>query len=256
MEDIPEERCIMRLSLFVLVALLLAGSLAACFDTYLFLSERPMVYPRNTLAVEGFGEYSFNEMDVPENDALLMNANVYYGISDRFSVHVGGGSAEKGRGDFAIDEISFSGSYNILSRNNGAYTLDAIAACVNDFGGDELAFEISAPNLFHVGGFTMVAHPVMEMVSGDEFEIGFGAHGGIFKSFDRGAVFGVGLEYMSGQSGPVFGDRLVEGEAATSLFFGAMLGKNFYIQNELAKGLSNSRDLGFATTLKFLFNTK
>jgi opacity protein-like surface antigen len=244
----------MRARLLIFAALVFVGSLAACFDTYLFLSERPMVYPRNTLAVEGFGEYSFNEMKSPDSDALMANVNFYYGIADRFSMHLGAGSAEKARGEFSVDEVSVSASYNILSRRDGAYTLDGIAACVNNFGGKEVAFEISAPNLFHVGGFTLVAHPVFEMVSGNGFEYGFGAHGGIFKNFDKRAVFGVGIEYMSGQSGPIFGDRLVEGESATSLFFGAMLGRNFYIQNELAKGLSNSRDFGFATTLKFLFD--
>lgn len=244
----------MKIRIAILATLVIIGSLAACFDTYLFLSERPMVYPKNTLAVEGFGEYSFNDMDAPQGDAMLVNANAYYGISDRFSVQAGFGSAEKSRHDFAIDEVTVSASYNILSQQGSNYTLDGIAACANDFGGKVTSFEISAPNIFHAGGFTMVAHPVFEMVAGDEFEYGFGAHGGVFKSFDGRAVFGIGAEYFSGQSGPVFSDRLVDGEAATSLFFGAMLGKNFYIQNEFAKGLSNSRDMGFAATLKFLFD--
>lgn len=244
----------MKIRIAILATLAVVGALTACFDTYLFLSERPMVYPKNTLAIEGFGEYSFNDMDALQGDAMLVNANAYFGISDRFSVQAGFGSAEKARNDFAIDELTVSASYNILSRHSGNYTLDGIAACANDFGGKITSFEISAPNIFHTGGLTMVAHPVFEMVAGDELKYGFGAHGGVFKSFDGKAVFGIGAEYMSGQSGPVFSDRLVEGEAATSLFFGAMLGQNFYIQNEFAKGLSNSRDFGFAATLKFLIN--
>ena len=91
-------------------------------------------------------------------------------------------------------------------------------------------------------------------VNGDEFDASFGAHFGLFRSFDNRTIFGIGAEYKSGQGGPYFSDRLTEGEVATSLFFGTMIGKNFYIQNEFAKGLANSRDFGFATTFKFLFD--
>ncbi len=242
----------MKIKGLLILAVFFAGSIFACFDTYLFLSERPMVYPKGKLAVEGFGEYSVNEVGAPSGDGFLFNTNAYYGITDKLSVNLGAGSSEKERGDFAYDEINFGATYNLMNSANSGYSLDAIAECANNFGEKETAFELSAPNLFHGRGLTIVAHPVMEIVAGDKTDWGFGAHCGVFKSLNKMAVFGIGAEYMSAQSGPVFGDRLVEGEAAASLFFGAMLGRNLYIQNELAKGLANSRDFGFAMTLKFL----
>ncbi|HHS50834.1 MAG TPA: hypothetical protein ENN07_06935 [candidate division Zixibacteria bacterium] len=238
-----------------LVIALITSGVLACFDTYLFLAERPMVYPAKTLAFDGFGEYSVNESKNPAEDEFLISFNAFYGIDGRLSLLLGGGSSEKGRGEFAFDEIWLGATYNLLSRKDGAYTLDAMAACVNNFDEKELALEISAPNIFHSRGLTLVAHPVMEVIP-SEGDVSFGAHFGLFKSLDKRAVFGIGAEYMSAQSGPVFGNRIVEGETAMSLFFGAMIGKNFYIQNEFAKGLANSRDFGFATTLKFLIDMR
>ena len=64
----------------------------------------------------------------------------------------------------------------------------------------------------------------------------------------------VGGLVFSAQGRPYFSSRIVEGEAAASLFIGAMIGENLFIQNELAKGLANSRDFGVALTIKGVFN--
>jgi hypothetical protein len=37
-----------------------------------------------------------------------------------------------------------------------------------------------------------------------------------------------------------------------SIFLGAKIGDRFYLQNEIAKGLANSRDIGFAITAKVI----
>ena len=60
----------------------------------------------------------------------------------------------------------------------------------------------------------------------------------------------VGGLVFSAQGRPYFSSRIVEGEAAASLFIGAMIGENLFIQNELA----NSRDFGVASTIKGVFN--
>jgi len=213
-----------------------------------------MLYPMRTLAVEGFGEYSLNDVDVPVGDAMLMNANFYYGVSDRMSLHFGFGSDEKPRADVILDAVSFSANYGILGGTGDGYTLTGILACANNPNSRGMSLEVSAPGILHKNDYTIVAHPVLELISGDKFDASFGAHVGLFRSFDQRAVFGVGAEYRSGQGGPYFSDRLTGGEAAASLFFGTMIGKHFYLQNEFAKGLANSRDFGFATTFKFLFD--
>jgi len=244
----------MKRLLIMLLPIALAFSAYACFDTFLFMSKRSMVYPKKTLAVEAFGEYSYNSLDAPGKDAFFADGRLFYGVSDRLSVQFGIGSDEKPRGQFGIDAISASGTYNILSRRDNNYTIDGILACVGNTKTDNVRFEVSAPNIFRVGKFTIVAHPVVEILKDDKFDAAAGAHFGLFRVFDDRAVFGVGAEYQSGQSGPYFGDRLVEGEAATSLFFGAMISKNLFIQNELAKGLANSRDIGYAVTIKGVFD--
>ena len=244
----------MRRLIVCLVFLCLSVLALACFDTYLFLNQSPMVYPVRMLAVEGFGEYSVNDVAHPGGDAMLMNANFYYGVSERMSVHLGFGSDEKPRDQIALDVVSFSANYNILGRTGDVYTLDGILACTNNPNEKGVSLEVSAPNIIHKREYTIVAHPVLEMVTGDNSDASIGTHFGLFRSFNNRAIFGIGAEYKSGQGGPYFSDRLTEGEAAASFFFGTMIGKNFYIQNEFAKGLANSRDFGFATTFKFLFD--
>jgi len=242
--------------LSVLLALMLVGNVYACFDAFLFMNQGSMVYPKNVLAVEAFGEYSYNSITSPNDDAFLAAGRIFYGISEKLSVQVGFGSDEKPRGEFAFDAISASGTYNIIERGNSSYTLDGILACGGNLESSEFALEISAPSIFRVKKFVIVAHPVLELLGGDKFDATAGAHTGLFRIFDNGAVFGIGAEYQSGQGGPYFSDRLVDGEAAASIFLGAMLGKNLFIQNELAKGLANSRDFGLAITLKGVFNLR
>ncbi len=246
----------MKKALFVLLMMGLVVSAYACFDAFLFMQKGSMVYPKNVLAIEAFGEYSFNSMAAPTGDAFLAEGRLFYGISDKASVQLGFGSGEKPRDELALDVISASGTYNILRNRDNSYTLDGIMACVGNLESNNYSFEISAPNIFRVDKYVIVAHPVVELIKEDKFDATAGAHAGFFRVFDNGAIFGIGAEYQSGQGGPYFSDRLVEGEAATSLFFGAMIGDNLFIQNELAKGLANSRDFGYALTLKGVFKLK
>ncbi len=244
-----------RLFTVMLLAALMVNSYA-CFDTFLFMNRGSMVYPKNTLAVEAFGEYSFNSFGAPVEDGFLADARVFYGLSDRVSFQIGFGSDEKPRGQFAFDAISASGTFNILRKPGGSYSLDGILACQGNTENGAYSVEVSAPSIFRRSGFVIVAHPVVELIKENEFDATFGAHMGVFRAFDNGAVLGIGAEYQSGQGGPYFSDRLVEGEAAASIFLGAMIGKNLFIQNEIAKGLANSRDMGFAITLKGVFKTR
>ncbi len=228
----------------------------ACFDAFLFTRLGSMVYPKNTFAIEGFGEYSFNSTSSPENDVFLGEGRIFYGISDRLSMQIGFGSDEKPRGQFAFDVVSASGTVNILKRRDNTYSLDGIIACKGNIDNDELSFEVSAPSIFRMNKFVAVVHPVIELLNSDGFDATAGAHAGLFRVFDNSAVIGIGAEYRSGQGGPYFSKRIIDGEAATSLFLGAMIGKNLFIQNELAKGLSNSRDFGYAITLKCVFDLR
>ena len=242
--------------LTALVLLLVFSEAKACFDVFLFQNKGSMVYPKNTLVTEAFGEYSYNSITVPDDDSFLANGRVYYGISDKLSVQIGFGSADKPRGEFAFDEITASGTFNFVNHNNGKYTLDGILACSTNLANNSTALEISAPSIFRKKNSVFVAHPVLELLQENKFNAVVGAHAGVFRIFNNGTVFGIGAEYQSGQSGPFFSKRIVDGETAASLFFGAMLGKNLFLQNELAKGLANSRDFGFAITLKGVFKLR
>jgi len=248
----------MKFKIFIVISMLLGlfGSAYGCFDIFLFQNKGSMVYPKNVIAVETFGEYSYNSITVPNNDGFLADGRIFYGISDRLSVQVGFGSAEKPRDDFAFDEISTSGTFNIIKHQTNGYTLDGILACRGNLADNSVALEISAPSIFRGNKSVFVAHPVLELLQQNKFNAVVGAHAGLFRIFDNGTVLGIGAEYQSGQSGPFFSKRIVDGEAATSIFFGAMLGKNLFIQNELAKGLANSRDFGFAITLKGVFKLR
>lgn len=223
----------------------------ACFDTCLFLNKQSMVYPTKHLVVDTLGEYSFNKMTEPNDDSFLMDFNAYYGVTKRFSLQIGASSSEKSRAQFKLDEYGIKGVYNILSEGKKMYYLDTILACRSSIDGT-LSFEISAPNILYHKNNIFVLHPVSEIVKGKSVnEYSIGGHIGIFHSFNNMAIIGVGAEYRSAQNGSTFNKRLVEGESAASLFLGAKLGDVVYFQNEFAKGLANSRDLGFAATLKF-----
>lgn len=77
-------------------------------------------------------------------------------------------------------------------------------------------------------------------------------HGGAFYHFNNSAIVGIGAEYASAQSGSKFGQRLIKGETATSLFFGSQMG-SMYLQNEFIKGWGKEgNDFGFAATMKFI----
>lgn len=243
----------MRSFLSVLLMMVFFVGAYACFDVYLFQEKGSMVYPKNTLAVEAFGEYSYNSITSPNEDAFLADGRIFYGISEKFSVQIGFGSEEKPRGEFAFDAVSASGTYNIIKRRNNSYSMDGILACHGNTKNGSYSLEISVPNIFRTRKFVIVAHPVIELLKENKFDATVGAHAGVFRAFNNGTVLGIGAEYCSGQGGPYFSDRITEGEAAASLFFGAMIGKNLFLQNELAKGLANSRDFGFALTLKGVF---
>ncbi len=87
----------------------------------------------------------------------------------------------------------------------------------------------------------------------DSKELEVGGHLGLFYLFEQSLV-GFGFEYSSVHSSSYVRKRLTKSEASTSIFFGSYLGKGIYLQNELAKGLANSRDFGFALTVKFVLN--
>ncbi len=239
---------IKKMLLSVVVAFVAMTTAYACFDTYLFLNKRSMVYPERHFIMDTLSEYSFNNMRSPAEDTFFMDFNAYYGVTKRFSIQVGAASAEITRDELLkIDEYGLKGVYNIVKMKEKSYYLDTILACRSSVGGD-VAFEISAPNIFYKGDNVFVLHPVIELPKNSPAIIG--GHCGIFHTFKDVALIGIGAEYASAQSGSTFNKRLVKGEAATSLFFGARLGNIFYFQNEFAKGLANSRDFGFAATLK------
>ncbi len=238
---------------FVILTIGTSDYLKACFDTYQFLNRRSMVYSTKNLAIETLGEYSFNKMSNPMEDALLMNFNIYYGLTKRFSIQAGAFSSEKTRSEFKIDEYGIKGVYNIFSNKKNKknlYYVDTILACrraVNN----TLSFEVSVPNIMYRDNNIFVVHPVAEIIRGNGIkEYKLGGHLGVFHFFNNSAIVGIGAEYESAQNGANFNRRLVEGEAAASIFLGTKIGNIFYLQNELAKGLSNSRDFGFALTLK------
>ena len=242
----------MRRIIILVVVLGLAVSTWACFDVFLLRGEGSMVYPKGTLALESFGEYSVNSVNAPGDDSFLMFGRVYYGVSQRFSFSLGFGSDDSPRTSLHFNTITASGTFNLVSDERKSYSIDGILACQNTIG-DGLNAEISAPLLVRKNNYSFVFHPVMEFLTANAFKITPGFHVGLFRTFDNGSIVGVGAEYQSGQEGPYFSRRLIDGEAGVSLFLGAMLGKHLFLQNEIAKGLANSRDLGFALSLKVLF---
>lgn len=234
---------------------LIVGVSYACFDTFLFLKGSSMVYPQRTLAIETLGEYSFNSAKDGSSDTYLADFNIYYGVFERFSLQVGLGSDEKKRNEFKFDSFKARGAYNITRSPKKGYFLDGILECVGNRSMNEINFELSFPSIFSRRNYLYVVHPVVNFTKGEGFAVEAGWHCGAFRLFENGSLIGLGAEFRSAQSGS-YVTRLVEGEYACSIFYGAMIGKNLFIQNELAKGLSNSRDFGVALTLKFVLDQK
>ncbi len=238
---------------FIMIVFLFTNSfyLSACFDTYLFLNRSSMVYPASKIVIDGLAEYSANNIAQPFNDTFLMNFNLYYGFTTKFSIQAGVSSSEKLRNEIKIDEYGIKGVYNIFRSISRKYSADIILAHHSGFGGENMTLEFSVPNMLYIKDNLIVIHPTVTFgLNKDQQE--YGAHFGFFHLFKNSALVGIGYEYASPQNGSFWNKRLVDGESAMSLFFGGKIGDIFYIQNEFAKGLSNSRDFGFAATLKIL----
>lgn len=227
----------------------------ACFDTYLFLQKGSMVYPRGNFVVDGAGEYTINDVSNAPEDAFAGVMNLYYGFSERFSLQAGLASSEKERTNFAFDEFGVRGVANVVKNHRDYYNLDAILECVSSVKNPkDITFEFSTPNIFYVGNFIFVAHPVVAFGKGVKPSLR--GHGGIFYNVDDVAIIGIGSEYESNQSSSQFVRRLVVGEGATSVFLGARIGKYLYFQNELIKGWGpDAKDFGFAATVKVVVPT-
>lgn len=236
-----------KIILSIVVFLILTPPAYPCFDTYLFLQKASMVYPHKSTLLELSGEYSFNRVSSPGEDMFFANGSFYYGMTKNFSVQLSLGSGEKERKDFELDTYGVRGVYNVYSSSSRLYTLDFIGAYYR--GAEESEVEFSVPNIFHISELTYVLHPSFNYtINSKEFTPG--VHTGLFYGFNESGIIGVGAEYASVHSSSYAGKRITQSEVSASLFFGAYIGKNFYIQNELAKGLANSRDFGFAVTTK------
>ncbi|MCX7727439.1 MAG: hypothetical protein N2053_11405 [Chitinispirillaceae bacterium] len=235
----------------ITIMILLTSPSYPCFDTYLFLQKGSMVYPEKQFVIESSGEYVIPDINMPGEDLFSGNLNIYYGITKNFSIQAGIMSSEKERSSFKIDSYGIRGVYGIVKNFKDFYNLDVILEHHGGpFEANEFAFELSAPSIFHVKDFTYVIHPVFNF--GKNVRTGIAGHGGAFYRIKDIAIIGIGAEYASAQSGNKFGERLVEGETATSIFLGARIGFA-YLQNEFIKGWgSNSNDFGFAATVKFI----
>jgi len=244
----------MRKAFSLLVALGFFVSTEACFDTYLFLQKGSMVYPKGMLVLDGAGEYTIHRFSAAQEDLFTANTNIYYGIHERFSAQAGVASGEKDRASFSIDQWGLRGVGGIIQNYKGFYNLDVILECASAFNMKDLTVELSGPNIFYVNNFIFVVHPVLSM--GRELPLGIRGHGGVFFNVSNMGIVGIGAEYESAQSGSQFGRRLVDGEAGTSLFLGARLGQNAYLQNEFIKGWGEgAKDFGYAATIKYAFKT-
>ena len=223
----------------------------ACFDTYLFVRKGSMAYPYRSAVAEFTGEYSVNQLGSPQNDAFFSNLNFYYGLGENYSVQVSLGSTERARNEFSLDKFGARGVYNILAVTNYEYTLDAIAQYSGERGTSNNEFEISFPNIFRSDDMIYVVHPTFGYAS-ESHEKSIGGHVGMFRNVNEQGIIGIGAEYASMFGSSYTGNRLTESEFSASIFFGAHIGNSIYIQNEIAKGLVNSRDLGFALTTKII----
>ncbi len=236
-----------KIILTISALLFLSYSAYPCFDTYLFLQKGSMVYSHKSVVFELAGEYSFNRVNAPQEDMFFSNGSVYYGMTRNFSFQLSIGSGEKDRKDFKLDTYGLRGVYNVYSSINNDYTLDFIGAYYG--GGEDREIEFSVPNIFHSSELTYVLHPSFNYaLSANEFTPGI--HTGLFYNINESGIIGIGAEYASVHSSSYAGSRIIQSEVSASLFLGAHIGNKFYIQNEFAKGLANSRDFGFAITTK------
>lgn len=229
----------------------------ACFDTYLFLNKYSMVYPKGKFVADTLFEYSANNLSNPVEDTFFMNLNLFYGIWDKLSVQIGFSSREITREEvFEIEGFGIRGVLNLVSEKiiGDNFTLDLILEHHEGIFGKDMTLEFSFPGIVYMGNFVGVVHPVFSLADLEKevIEYSIGGHIGLFYLIGDNALVGIGAEYNSAQNGSTFGSRLIEGEAGVSLFFGAKLGENIYLQNEFAKGLANSRDFGFAVTFKLI----
>ncbi len=240
--------------IFIIVTFLslFANTAYPCFDTYLFLRKGSMVYPYKSLVLDLNAEYSFNSLNKPQNDMFFSNGNLYYGAVNNFSLQFSLGSSEKSRNDFKVDSYGLRGVYNLYSSNIQVYTLDVIAEYRGRFNGAENEMTFSLPNIFRTDEITYVLHPTASFMFGKN-DMTIGGHTGLFYNLNETGLIGMGAEYASVQSSSSAGQRLTQSEFSASLFLGAHLGSSFYLQNEIAKGLANSRDFGFALTTKVIF---
>ena len=235
----------------VLVTVCLASPARACFDTYGFLQKQGLAYPKGLLALETSGEYVARDLGEPGGDAFAGAASVYYGLGERFSVQGSLASAEKSREEFRVDQWGLRGVCGLVRADGDGYCLDAVLEVSASTADGSSAYELSAPNIWYRDHLTVVFHPVAALASDGEF--GMRGHGGLFYSVGGLAIVGLGSEYESAQSSAQFGRRLVRGAGATSLFVGAGIGSNLFLQNEVIKGWGvDGPDLGFALTLKYL----
>jgi hypothetical protein len=237
--------------LAVFASLSLAGPALACFDTYCFLQKQGLAYPRGLLAVETSGEYVAQDLDVAGADAFSAGVNVYYGLAERFSVQGALASAEKVRDEFRLDQWGLRGVYSMVRADGDGYDLDAVLELSAATTDGSSTYEFSTPNIWYEKNVTVVVHPVAAYTSGGEFDLR--GHGGMFYSVGELGIVGLGSEYESAQSSDHVKRRLVRGAGATSLFLGANLGPNLFLQNEIIKGReAGGSDMGFALTIKFL----
>lgn len=238
---------------FLIILLAINKNLFACFDTYLFLKKSSMAYPYKSLVLETNGEYSFTKFNDPTQDQFFAMGSLYYGLLKNFSIQLTIGSAEKPRGEFALDAYSIRGVYNIYTSRENEYNFNLILEHRGMTTQKANEIEISTPFILHNNDFTYVIHPTTSYgLNSEDFTIG--GHLGLFYSFNPNSLIGIGAEYASVQSSSYGGQRLTQSEVSTSLFFGTYLGNRIYLQNEFAKGLSNSRDFGMAITTKFILN--
>lgn len=243
----------MRRGIFLLLVLLLSLTYTAypCFDTYLFLKKGSMVYPYRTLIFELVGEYSINSLKALQNDSFTSIGSIYYGLAKDFSIQFTVGSDEKSRDYFKVDYYGIRGVYNLYTSHMNKYTLDVILEHRGNFTEKINEFEVSLPNIFHLSNLTYVIHPTASYgLESKDFTLG--GHLGAFYTFNESGIIGIGAEYASVHSSSYAGHRLTKSEYSASVFFGAKIGERIYIQNEIAKGLANSRDIGFALTIKVI----
>ena len=238
--------------------LALAPSSQACFDAYLFLQGKGMVYPYGMWAFDGAGEYVIGGLkEGGEPDMFTGDLNVYYGLARGFSVQAVVSSSEKERTQFKLDEVGLRGVCSILSNYGGVYNLDLILEHHLTAENHNGVYELSAPSIWRNRGLTYVFHPVLAF--GRDVQNGVRGHGGVFYTTRNNSIIGVGAEFESAQSSSNLGRRLVQGEAGSSLFFGSMIGPSVFLQNELIKGWgagASKGDIGFAFTLKFIIEAR